>query len=296
MGWNCKGDGIMSKLIMMKGLPGSGKTTQAKLLSNPSGYVRVNKDDLRAMMNDSKWSKGNESFVLQVRDFIISEALYAGKNVVVDDTNFEAKHRLTLSSLAKKYGATFEEVFIDTPLDECIERDLKRPNSVGSKVIKNMYEKYLRLEPITVNYNPKLVDCIICDIDGTLAHIVDRSPYDYSRVSEDTVDPVVRKLVNQEARGYRIILVSGRPDTCREATEKWLEDNRISYHELLMRDPLLVNDKGQQLDDRIIKEWIYDKEIKPYYNVQYVLDDRDRVVKMWRSIGLKVLQVAEGDF
>jgi predicted ABC-type ATPase len=67
----------MTTLYMTKGLPGSGKTTWAKeMVSKSKGSVkRVNKDDLRAMLDAGEWSKENEKFVLKVRDFIIEKAL-----------------------------------------------------------------------------------------------------------------------------------------------------------------------------------------------------------------------------
>ena len=71
---------------------------------------------------------------------------------------------------------------------------------------------------------------------------------------------------------------------------------RSYQNEFYMRDHTLVDEKGNKLDDTIIKKDIYEQWIKPRFNVRFVLDDRDRVVKMWREQGLKVLQVAEGDF
>ena len=61
----------MSKLLMLRGLPASGKSTYAKELAD-KGWIRVNKDDLRAMLNNSNWSKGNEKRVLKLRDDIIA--------------------------------------------------------------------------------------------------------------------------------------------------------------------------------------------------------------------------------
>ncbi|NDD85793.1 polynucleotide kinase, partial [bacterium] len=87
-----------------------------------------------------------------------------------------------------------------------------------------------------------------------------------------------------------VIIVSGRDDSCRDVTRKWLEDNYIPYDELHMRKT------DDDRDDRIVKKEIFDAWIKDRYNVKFVLDDRNRVVEMWRSLGLKVLQVGEGDF
>lgn len=76
----------MKKVIMMRGLPGSGKSTYAKnlLKENPNMYKRINRDDLRAMFDNGHWSKGNEKFVKQVREMLIIKALEDGKHVLVD--------------------------------------------------------------------------------------------------------------------------------------------------------------------------------------------------------------------
>ena len=87
------------KLLALRGLPASGKTTYAKELVN-KGWVRVNKDDMRAMLNNSKFSKDNESYILSLRDEIIISSLVQGKNVVVDDTNLDPKHLIAFESIA----------------------------------------------------------------------------------------------------------------------------------------------------------------------------------------------------
>jgi predicted kinase len=168
------GGGRTMKLIMLKGLPASGKSTYARKLAD-DGYVRVNKDDLRAMLHNGKWSKNNESQVLRLRNEIIEDSLRSGKSVVVDDTNFAPKHKEQLQTIAKQCNATFETKFFDVSVEECIKRDLARPNSVGEKVIRNMYNQFLKPAPLPSGYNPDLDDVIICDIDGTLAHIDDRN-------------------------------------------------------------------------------------------------------------------------
>lgn len=133
---------------------------------------------------------------------------------------------------------------------------------------------------------------IMVDIDGTLAHMVDRSPYDPTKYHTDKVDEAIRRLVQfyRESGKYEIVVMSGRDDTYRGVTEKWLTDNEIFYDELHMRP---ADDKRQ---DAVVKKELYEKHIKPRFNVEFVLDDRNRVVEMWRKEGLVCLQVAEGDF
>jgi predicted kinase len=279
----------MPKLLMLKGLPASGKSTHAKELA-ASGWVRTNKDDLRAMLNDSNWSKSNEAAVLRLRDFIVLDALKRGKNVVVDDTNFAPIHEETLKKLAQDNKAGFEVKFFDTPLEECIKRDLKRPNSVGERVIKKMYNDYLKPAPAVYTAPEGAQYAVICDIDGTLAHMTDRSPYDWSRVDEDTVDRVVRSIFNGQL-GVRKILLSGRDSVCREATERWLYLNSVDYDDLFMRA------EGDNRKDSVVKRELFDEHIRDKYNVLFVLDDRNQVVDMWRDeLGLKCFQVAPGDF
>lgn len=131
---------------------------------------------------------------------------------------------------------------------------------------------------------------IIVDIDGTLAHMSGRSPYDYTQVHTDTVDEVIRDLIGHYHRSHSIFIVSGRKNVCRLDTEDWLRKHTVPYIELYMRAD------GDDREDSIVKKEIFFLQIDPFYTVDFVLDDRNRVVKMWREIGLKCLQVAEGDF
>lgn len=293
----------MTKIIMMKGLPGSGKSTYAKELVK-QGFTRINKDDLRSMLFDVPVCKFNpklEPMILHLRDEAIRASLWRGKSVVVDDTNFEPKHAQKLLEIAKEENAIFEEVFIDTPLEECIKRDLKRPISVGEKVIRRMYNKYLRkIETPKLDNNADKC-CVIIDIDGTLAHMKDRSPFDWKRVGEDTLDDQVfavtmathilgKQAAKIKEAAFETILMSGRDSVCRPETEAWLKENNIAYDRLFMRA------EGDNRKDNLVKEEIYEREINGKYYVLCVFDDRDQVVEMWRNKGLKVLQVAEGDF
>lgn len=134
---------------------------------------------------------------------------------------------------------------------------------------------------------------VLVDIDGTLAHRGDRSPYDWSRVGEDEPNPAVIELVQTIAAAgrHRIILMSGRDEVCRQQTEVWLDAQVVPYEALHMR-PHKDNRK-----DSIVKAELYRHHIEGRYDVAWVVDDRDQVVRMWREeLGLTCLQVAEGNF
>lgn len=279
----------MKKLIMVKGLPASGKSTWAREMCL-KGYKRVNKDDLRAMIDNSHWSKDNEKNIVIVRNLIVGQYLGEGCHVIVDDTNLDPKHEIDLRNIAKEWGAKFEiKDFTDVPLDVCLERDRKRNPSVGKDVIMGMYNRYLKPEVKKIENNPELPYRIICDLDGTLALHNGRGPYEIEKCETDLVNRPIWNILTIYGLDY-VIFVSGREDKYRPETERWLAD-------LFPKKPLLFMRKTDDLrNDAIIKREIYEAEIKDKFNIDFVLDDRDRVVRMWRELGLTCLQVAEGDF
>jgi hypothetical protein len=143
---------------------------------------------------------------------------------------------------------------------------------------------------------------ILCDIDGTLAHMNGkRTPFEWDKVHLDDYDPFVGYcLLNHWDAKDKIILVSGRDAVCQPATLQWLTNHGVPYHSLFMRP---VQDFRP---DTVVKREIWDTKIMPTYGRMFtetefvkrciVYDDRDVVVKMWRDMGLKVFQVAPGDF
>ena len=133
-------------------------------------------------------------------------------------------------------------------------------------------------------------EAIIVDVDGTLAHRVNRSPFDFKKVDTDTYDPIIGEIVDTFAKLMNIIIVTGRPESARIDTVHWLNKHSVSF------DSIFTRTDGDLREDSLVKYEIYKEHIEPFYNVKFVLDDRNRVVEMWRDQGLKVLQVAKGDF
>ena len=273
------------------GLPASGKSTwaKAKVDKSPNAIKRVNKDELRAMLDNSYHSKGNEKFVLNMQDLIIKSALEEGKHVIVDNTHLAPKHEARIRELIKGLAVLEIVDFRHVPLETCIERDLKRFNSVGEKVIRDMYNQFIAppRNPKPA-YNPDLPEAIICDLDGTIALIRDRSPYDGASCEKDLVNEPVRSIL--QTSGKAIVFVSGREDKYKPQTLAWLEKHGIKFESLYMRK------SGDMRKDSIVKKEIYDQFILDKYNVAFVLDDRDQVVRVWRDLGLTCLQVDYGDF
>lgn len=132
--------------------------------------------------------------------------------------------------------------------------------------------------------------CVICDIDGTIAEMGDRGPFHWDRVGQDKPIAVIINLLRILAAHYEIILVSGRSDESMKLTLAWLKEHEIPYSAIYMRK------RGDFRKDSIVKRELYDAHIEPKYDVQFVLEDRNQAVEMWRDMGLTCLQVAPGDF
>ena len=297
----------MRTIIVTYGLPAAGKDFWAKeeMRRYPNRYKRVNKDMLRAMLDNADFSYDNEKFMLSVRDSIVEKSLRRGFDVIVSDTNFPmgGRHFLRMCEIAQKVGdVTVAEKFFDVTVKEALARNHNADRTaVPDDVIYTMYDKHVKNKFATAQtvYFPPLQPlenihglkpAVVCDIDGTLAIKGDRSPYDWKNVGVDAVNQDVAGLFGMLGSGITKIIISGRDGSCRAETEKWLDDNCISYDVLLMRT---TNDNRK---DSVIKRELYEANIKDKYNVLFCLDDRDSVVELWRSLGLTCMQVNWGDF
>ena len=147
---------------------------------------------------------------------------------------------------------------------------------------------------------------IIFDLDGTLAIIdkrreVSRKPngkidfevfHDASNISLDEPNTPVIKMAQLFAEdGFTIIIFSGRSDRTEHTTRAWLIRNGVPFDKLVMRPHKTMN----FVPDEILKKDMLDKHVD-IDDVFLVVDDRNKVVKMWRDLGLTVFQVADGDF
>lgn len=302
----------MTTLFITRGLPGSGKTYFAAswTAEDPAHRARVNRDDLRQMIDDGQYIHGvTEQRIIAARDATILALLRKGVDVICDDTNLKQRVVRDLANLARKAAADFEVIdFTHVPLGLCIERDALRDRQVGEQAIRDMHTRFLkgRPEPLPLpegpaddldsgrryEAKPGTPKTVLVDIDGTTAVMCARSPFDETRVHEDTPNqPVIDVVRAMAAAGYRVVFLSGRTAGCRAATDTWLRT-----HVLPDFDGLFMRHVGDFRKDSIVKAELFDAHVRDSYDVTCVLDDRKQVVDMWRAMGLTVLQVAEGNF
>ena len=304
----------MTSLLITRGLPGCGKTTYARawVAEDREHRARVNRDDLRLMLDDGQFVKGvTEPRILAARDAAILSLLSKGVDTISDDTNLPQRTARDLAKLAKRTGAELTVIDLtDVPLATCLERNAARTDKppVPEAAIRDMHARYLagRTYPLPqpeepaadadelARYEPKpgTRKAVLVDIDGTTALMSARSPFDETRVHEDRPNvPVITVIRAMAAAGNDVVFLSGRTDGCRTATHEWLcEHLRIPFQGLYMRAA------GDFRKDAMVKRELFDRHIRDRYDVTCVLDDRDQVVAAWRELGLTCLQVAPGNF
>ncbi len=286
------------KLILTQGLPASGKSTKAaEIMKTDGNCVRINKDLLRKMLHDGKWSGKNEGLTRDASMMLARQFLRIGKKVIIDDTNLNEGTVESWKNLSTTEGATLEIIDMETSMEECIKRDQGRQDEVGEAVIKQM--------ALASGLFPRpSKGFVICDLDGTLCdishrkHFVEGEKKDwksfFEHMMEDTVrTEVLYMLLKYLNEGYDIIFVSGRPDTYREQTELWLEANlKTKIHKAL----LMRKGDDRRPDTEVKKHILTTCFLKHNYPIHVVIDDRPSVIRMWRENGIEVvIDVGDGE-
>lgn len=302
-------------ILLVRGIPASGKSTYAKqyVKDNPE-WVRVSRDDIRRMLfvtPDHSWEQEKLVTAFEVQS--VEAAIKGGKSVIIDAMNLRARYIREWGKVAARLNVDLFSADFPITLEEAIARDAAREGveHVGEEFITSTFNKFCKKDgtlkpppsldaeepPEVEQYSgtPDKPKAFLVDIDGTLAHNRGgRGWFDWQRVGEDDVDEVIADVVIRLAvnysENYKIIVMSGRDEVCREKTEKWLRKHHIYFDELFMRP------EKDMRKDSIIKEELFNQYVRDNYDVQFVLDDRNQVVDMWRAKGMVCLQVAPGDF
>ena len=313
----------MKKVMILTGLSGSGKSTFARQFcaQNPN-WLRVNRDDLRRSLLPislpeywQTWPDREknrlENVVNELQKTAILDALARDWHVLIDNTNLKLSYLNEFRKLLNEHFDSVEVSYqlIDVPVAECILRDKYRDDSVGKDIIRKQAEqlaalkKNFKFRPETLTrpdvfqrqQDATLPRCILVDIDGTVADKGDRSPFDWHKVGLDTPKwPIINLVKAMRASGYAIVFFSGRDAVCRPETTDWLCEHfgwPVTNFELFMRP------KNDNRKDSIVKHELFDQHIAGRYYVEFVVDDRQQVVDMWRrTLGLTCVQVDYGDF
>ena len=280
------------------GISASGKSTWANEMAKTAPFAVLNRDTERwDLMKekglDPSWKNWKFKWERDVTERIedrLKDVLKYGVNVIFSDTNLNEGRRNALRDRMVQAGYEVEIKVFDVDYDEAVRRDAARQNGVGPWVIAKQFEQFNDEFGVKVVEDMRLPSIVLVDIDGTVALMNGRSPFEWHRVGEDVSHEIVCSIVKGlQAQGKRVIFFSGRDGICFSETFMWLRDRFGDKVELFMRAP------GDQRNDAIVKEEMYNKHIAGKYYVEAVIDDRPRVCKMWRRLGFNVIQIGNPD-
>jgi len=291
----------MKEVILLVGPPGSGKST----------YCSTNYKDYYCISQDDMGKKHLDYYKI---------GLETGLNIIIDRMNFNKEQRNRYLNLAKQQGYSTKIVVLHVPSEICLSRckaRLNHPtikdNTDAVRAIDLFFRKYERVENKEADKVERLgwdgnkEQAIVSDLDGTLCNIDHRMNLlkgtsdsvsnqkknwkgFFENIPNDTPNKWCQEILWKFQDSVPIILCSGRPDDHRKITEKWLNDNMIDYNHLFMRR------RGDFRKDDLVKEIIYEFEIKPRYDILFWVDDRKQVVEKIRSHGVTVLACHEGNY
>lgn len=304
-------DGEPPVVIVLRGIPGSGKSTWARAVQHaypPGTVTRINNDELSHTLfgsSNANFTPGIAGTLRSLRSSALAALLKnpSVRMVIIDNTNLSERTVREMEDIAQSHGVDMQvdDRFLSVPLDVCLQRNAVREDPVPENVIRKMSKQASSLTPwesqspaITPYHNnPDLPHSILVDVDGTLATMhPDRSPYDWGKVGIDMPNTAVIHAVRaMKAQGVEVIVMSGRDGSCRDETQKWLDTHVAENLNLHMRA------EGDSRPDHIVKYELFQKHVADQYHVRCVFDDRDQVVNLWRrKLHLPTFQVADGDF
>ena len=285
----------MRKLILTVGISASGKTTwveKQKYEHSGNNNLNINRDDIRfnIVQPGSDWatykfSKKNEKRVTEIELMVAEKGVKFESNIIISNTNLNPKTREFWKKFAEKHDYEFEIKEFPITLEEAIKRDNLRPNGVGEQVIRKQYQQWLEyIGRKTYTPNEKLPNCIIVDIDGTVAEMNGRKPFEWDKVDTDLPRQFVIDIVKScaDKHNCHIVFLSGRDGCCYDKTRDWI--TKYIGHDISWT--LDMRKENDNRKDSIVKEEIFWNIVAPNYNVIGVFDDRLQVLQMWHELKL----------
>lgn len=309
------------KVILARGLPGSGKSTWAKEWADadPANRFRVNRDDIRWALykqyylspDEHGTTTEKENRVTHVQNSLTEKALREGKSVVIDNTNLDPRVFREFGKIAARHNAQLTNKDFPVDIEECIRRNNARDRVVPEHVIRRMQKAYMgpngefHLFPNTYPTKPFKApegrpEAIIFDMDGTLVNVSAlvqqhmKGKYrDFDKFHRGSLWAPPHVEVLQMAHdameaGVPIIITTARNERYREVTQAWLDKHGVEFDNLFMRGD---DDFRQDVEAKAdILE-----EINKYYDVVHAVDDRKEVLNLWQSNDIYTTAVVRDD-
>lgn len=288
------------KAIVTVGISASGKTSWAEdFVKRNLGWANINRDDTRFRLFNNgirdwskyKFSRKNEMEVSEDIERQIAKAADLAINLVISDTNLNPTFREKLCENLESYG--YEVVLKDFPVsfEEAVKRDNARSGGVGHNIIYTQYQSWLTyIERKRYIPDPTKPSAILVDIDGTVAKMHNRGPFQWDRVGEDLPNENVIKLVKSFTKDEdcTVVFMSGRDESCKVLTKEWLVDNGFDQGFRLLMRP-----EGSYEKDTKVKEDLFWDHVAENYYIKFAIDDRPCIIRLWRELGIETFCVSD---
>ena len=335
--------------ILTIGAPGSGKSTfaqhEAKMIKNVTSVAPVilERDITREEICEQlgllpeNYNASHDNFhdvyyalpkdkIKEIEKEVTGQTNFAIQNtdgdIILSNTNLTANHRNALIRNLEQNGFYVTVKVFNPSLNDLLHYNQLRRNKVKNSVIFSMYQslqhqldEIMQLNDVILvtnhqYHNSYNNDVVICDLDGTIAHIKKsgsgkghRTFFEMHKVKFDVFDDIVYTMVNSLVESYDADLVffTGRNAHCFDQTVEWLDKNLEKYSDSDGMSRTLQNN-GYKLYSRLlgdyrkdyeIKKELYDTFIDGRYEVLAVFDDRPQVVNLWHDMGLKVISLGD---
>lgn len=129
----------MKRLVLLVGVPGSGKTTLSQKLID-QGYHCMNADSIRQELWGDPGDQRDPDTVFNLFYERLEQAFAEGKDIVIDNTNINTRHRAPILQRAIKAGYQDIQLWIlDVPLETCLTQNRGRPRAVPDEIVVNYF-------------------------------------------------------------------------------------------------------------------------------------------------------------
>lgn len=314
--------------VVLAGPAGCGKSTFAQRHFRPDDVL--SSDDFRALVTGDPADQSATSAAFGLMRHALEERMKRRRLTVLDATSVTPRDRARFVGVARRHDVACVAVAFDLPLEVCQRRSReRRARQVPDEIVERQHRTFRRhlgslheepfdevivltesdeLDSVELTVDPEarprastsatgLPPAVIIDLDGTLTSAAWREHFLAGRrrdwqgffagMGRDApVQPLV-DLVAWASTHATVVLLTGRPDDHALVIRRWLADHGVVYDQLLMRPG------GDRRPDTVVKREIYHRDIAPHHDVRFVIDDRPRVIDMWREEGLYVLTAVD---
>lgn len=314
--------------VVLAGPAGCGKSTFAQ--RHFASDDVLSSDDFRALVAGDPGDQTATSAAFGLMRHALEERMKRRRLTVLDATSVTRRERSRFVGVARRHDVACVAVALDLPLEVCQQRSTdRRTRPVPPDVVERQHTTFRRhlagigdepfdevivvstqeeFDSIEVDRGPDaraapptsttgLPPAIIVDLDGTLTSAAWREhlltgrhrdwPGFFAGMGRDAPVPPLVDLVAWVSTHATVVLLTGRPDDHAKVIRRWLADHGVVYDHLLMRPG------GDRRPDTVVKREIYRRDIAPHHQVRFVIDDRPRVIDMWREEGLYVLTAVD---